>query len=152
MVRWVSAQADRLPDWEDSWVRLLHLSADLRCETRRLLGSQRRPPPADAAPVVRVGERRSERVAAGLTTVAAVAASPPQGGGGGGGGISDGGDSSGSGEGEAAGAEAEGFAVAEVREWKRDRGRLLGLGRWEPDPVLGEFPLEWKGEKDLGAH
>ena len=39
LVRWVSTQVDRLPGWEDSWVRLFHMSADLRCETRRLLGS-----------------------------------------------------------------------------------------------------------------
>ena len=42
LVRWVSTQVDRLPGWEDSWVRLLHMSADLRCETRRLLGSHQR--------------------------------------------------------------------------------------------------------------
>ena len=104
------------------------------------------------APVVRVGEKRSERVAAGLATVAAVAAAPPQGGGAGSGEISDGGGSSGSGECDAAGAEAEEVAVAEVRKWKRVRGTLWGLVSWEPDPVLGEFPLEWKAERDLGAH
>ena len=37
--------------------------------------------------------------------------------------------------------------MAEVREWKRVRGgRLWGLVRWEPDPVAGEFPLDWLEE------
>ena len=40
--------------------------------------------------------------------------------------------------------------VAEVREWKRVRGGLWGLVRWEPDPVDGEFPLEWREERHLG--
>ena len=40
LVRWVSTQAERLPGWEDSWVRLLHMSADLRRDTRRLLGTR----------------------------------------------------------------------------------------------------------------
>ena len=45
----------------------------------------------------------------------------------------------------------EGHPVAAVLRWKRVKGKLLGLVRWEPDPVTGEFPPEWRGESDLGA-
>ena len=145
LVRWVSARADRLPNCGRTR-GLGSCTCLLTCAARRA-GSSVRGPGRE-----RVGERRSERVAAGLATVAVVAAAPPQGGGAGSGEIFDGGGSSGSGECDAAGAEAEEVAVAEVRKWKRVRGRLWGLVSWEPDPVLGEFPLEWKAERDLGAH
>ena len=37
-------------------------------------------------------------------------------------------------------------------QWKRSRGKLWGLVRWEPDLVLGEHPVEWKEERALGSH
>ena len=36
----------------------------------------------------------------------------------------------------------EGHPVAAVLRWKSVRGKLVGLVRWEPDPVTGEFPPE----------
>ena len=45
----------------------------------------------------------------------------------------------------------EGHPVIAVLRWKRVKGRLLGLVRWEPDPASSEFPPEWRGESDLGA-
>ena len=152
LVPWVSAQVERLPGWEDSWVRLLHMSADLRRDTRRLLGTRQRRLPAASRPIVRVGERRSGRVAAKVAAVAAAveererdvrAASDAES-------ACAGDDASGSDE-EVAIAAGEAL-VAEVREWKRARGRLWGLVRWEPDPVDGEFPLEWMEERHLRAH
>ena len=152
LVRWVSAQVERLPGWEDSWVRLLHMSADLRRDTRRLLGTRQRRLPAASRPIGRVGERRSGRVAAKVAAVAAAAeerdrdgraASDAES-------VCAGDDVSGAEE-EVAIAAGEAL-VAEVREWKRARGRLWGLVRWEPDPVDGEFPLEWVEERHLGAH
>ena len=43
----------------------------------------------------------------------------------------------------------EGHPVAAVLRWKRVKGKLLGLVRWEPGSVSGEFPPEWRGESDL---
>ena len=54
-------------------------------------------------------------------------------------------------EGDVAESELGGSAVADVREWKRVRGRLWELVGREPDPVAGEFPLDWREEKDLGT-
>ena len=42
--------------------------------------------------------------------------------------------------------------MEEVLQWKRSRGKLWGLVRWEPDAVLGEYPVEWKEERALGSH
>lgn len=120
MVRWVSTQVDRLPGWENPWVRLLHMSADLRCETRRLLGSPRRSPPAASILVVRVGVRRSERVAASMAAAEESASALEQGVDAVGDELSDGDGSCSSSSSKCvtAGTEACGSAVAEVREWK----------------------------------
>ena len=64
LVRWVSQKVDGAEGWDDSWVRLLHMSAELRRKTRSLLGARLRLPAAAPLPPPRVGERRSERVAA----------------------------------------------------------------------------------------
>jgi hypothetical protein len=74
LVRWVSSKVSGAQGLDDFWVRLLHMSADSRGETRRLLGSRPRLPPAAPTPTARVGERRSVRVAALAAGVAAGAA------------------------------------------------------------------------------
>ena len=48
----------------------------------------------------------------------------------------------------------EGTPVAEVREWKRVKGKLWGLvrcGSPRSGSCAGEFPLVWREERDLGA-
>ena len=47
--------------------------------------------------------------------------------------------------------EVEGQPVAEVLGWKRVRGKLWGLVRWEPHALTGEWPTEWRPERDIGA-
>ena len=152
LVRWVSQKADGAEGWDDSWVRLLHMSTALRRETRSLLGTRPRLPAVAPSPPARVGERRSERVAA-----LAVAATVGEGDGGH---VSSAGSAAESSDGEEAGsggasdeATTQGqAAVEEVLQWKRSRGKLWGLVRWEPDAVLGEHPVEWKEERALGSH
>ena len=131
---------------DDLWVRLIDMSITLRAEAKGLLPVRRRRLSA-AALEGGAGVRRSGRVpGAGGRSVRAVAAwerlvtratalSVRKG----------------------AGLAAdvmeveEGCPVAAVLRWKRVKGKLVGLVRWEPDPVTGEFPPEWKGEGDLGA-
>ena len=99
-----------------------------------------------------VGERRSERVAA-----LAVAATVGEGDGGhmssaeSSAESSDGEEAGRSGASEAAAMQGQ-AVVAEVLQWKRSRGKLWSLVRWEPDSVLGEYPVEWKEERALGSH
>ena len=152
LVRWVSQKADGAEGWDDSWVRLLHMSAELRRETRSLLGTRPRLPAVAPLPPARVGERRSERVAA-LAAAATV-------GEGYGGHVSSAGSAAESSDGEGSGsggacdeATTQGqAAVEEVLQWKRSRCKLWGLVRWEPDVVLREHPVEWKEERALGSH
>ena len=152
LVRWVSQKVDGAEGWDDSWVRLLHMSAELRRETRSLLGTRPRLVAVAPSPPARVGERRSERVAA-LAAAAIV-------GEGDGGHVSAAGSAAESSDGEGSGsggacdeATTQGqAAVEEVLQWKRSRGKLWGLVRWEPDAVLGEHPVEWKEERALGSY
>ena len=64
--------------------------------------------------------------------------------------LSEEGDSDGEGR-TAEGLVEENAVVREVVKWKRVRGTLQGLVRWEAGAEGTEWPLEWKQEKDLGA-
>ena len=122
---------------DDQWVRLVDMSILLRAEAKGLLPLRRRRLLA-AAPDMEAGVRRSGRApGAGSRSARAVAAwkrlvtcavalSVRK--------VA----------GQAVGAVEveEGHPVAAVLRWKRVRGKLVGLVRWEPDPVTGEFPPE----------
>ena len=131
---------------DDQWVRLVDMSLPLRAEARGLLPLRRRRLLA-VAPTVVAGVRRSGRalgecsrsaraVAAWRRIVTRAVALSIR-----------------AAAGQAVGVVdvEEGHSLAAVLRWKRVKGKLLGLVRWEPDPVTGEFLPEWKGENDLGV-
>ena len=43
------------------------------------------------------------------------------------------------------------YPVIRASPWRLTMSLSLGLVRWEPDSVSGEFPPEWTGESDLAS-